>query len=148
MKAVAYVLVSNTSNTILPNTIAVVVVGTNNIRNWLTNLNLGKKSYSECKDCKVHNGFYNHYSSLKDELDTLVKTARVGRENWNIIIVGHSLGASSGTLYANHLAKTQPSLQSQIYLYTFGSLRVGNEKFANYTNKLLKTSHIFRVVYK
>lgn len=40
--------------------------GTNNIRNWLSNLHFDKTDYDYCHKCKVHNGFLNAWNSLKE----------------------------------------------------------------------------------
>jgi len=64
-----------------------------------------------------------------------------------VLIIGFSLGAAVSTLIANRFVKLYPQIKEKMYLFCFGSPRVGNEKFVNYTNNLLTPQRIFRVIY-
>jgi len=82
---------------------------------------------------KVHKGFEKEVDKLwpeiKDHVITGLKPA--GRE---LIVTGHSLGASMATIAIARFYKLQVSLDA---LYTYGSPRVGNKSF----KKKLRVQH-------
>jgi len=55
------------------NTIVMVFRGTHNNRNWITNFDGLKEEYPHCKDCKVHQGFYNLWNSFESEVMTTLR---------------------------------------------------------------------------
>ncbi|KAH7291054.1 hypothetical protein KP509_30G074700 [Ceratopteris richardii] len=65
---------------------------------------------------------------------------------WQVYVTGHSLGGALATLAALELSTTKMSSQQliNISMYNFGSPRVGNKKFADRYNEIVKDS--WRVV--
>ncbi len=96
---------------------AIVLRGTNDPRDWLTNFNAIPKRWGA--GGLVHNGFAQALDLVWDKvtasLDTNVPS------DCPLFITGHSLGAALATLAA--------SLRRPRGLYTFGSPRVGDDEF-------------------
>ena len=91
---------------------------------------------------EVHWGFYNQFSELKPEIDEIIEKYRKEEKNSNeIIFSGHSLGGALATMAALKYGMEYPDLQ--VNCVTFGSPRVGDEKFANYFDKIVKNSYRF-----
>lgn len=129
--------------------------GTNSksMKNWIDDINMIKTIvYDICPTgCSVHKGFYNAYLSVKDEvykhIQTILSQQSIVKQ---ITFTGHSLGSALATLtfsdlYSNNLIpKTIP-----IYLYVYGSPRVGGYSFMDYYDRLLYENELehFRVVH-
>ena len=73
----------------------------------------------------------------------LVDVYRSVYKNAGVIITGHSFGGALATLSAVEL--NQRGIKAD--LVTFGSPRVGNDKFAKYANQMIKGKSL-RVTYK
>ena len=114
--------------------------GSNNLADWITNLAFAKTSYS-CSRCKVHSGFNGAYEDLKNQVRSLVSAYRSSYPSAKLIMTGHSLGGAIASLAALDLTL---NLEQVDAVYTFGSPRVGNYRFAMYYNS--KVPNTFRVV--
>ena len=109
---------------------ALVLRGTNDVRDWLTNFNAFPDGW--VGEGLVHNGFAKALALVWDKI-----TASLDRNvpsDCPLFIAGHSLGAALATLAA--------SLRRPRALYTFGSPRVGDDDFG----ETLAGVKIFRVV--
>lgn len=122
--------------------------GTESARDIITDLNIIQvkmpiKYMMENNQPEVHWGFYNQFSELKPEIDEIIEEYRETNNNFNkeIIFSGHSLGGALATIAALNYGMEYPDLQ--VNCVTFGSPRVGDEKFANYFNKIVKNSYRF-----
>lgn len=113
-----------------PQFAALVLRGTNDLRDWLTDFSAFPDSWAG--DGLVHQGFARAldlvWDGVNDSLDRNVPP------DCPLFIAGHSLGAALATLAA--------SLRPPRALYTFGSPRVGDDDFG----KSLAGVGIFRVV--
>lgn len=89
---------------------------------------------------KAHEGFFNSYSSVRDELLEIIKD-QLKEKDYHIYLTGHSLGGALATLAALDLQK---ETTAKISNYTFGAPKVGNKRFVKYYNKKVKDT--FRVV--
>ena len=102
--------------------------GTENLRDWETNLRhsltLADFPHPDANGTtgRVHQGFDNAFSSVKDQVDRNLALA----SGCPIFITGHSLGGALATLGAAYLSG--PDLTA---CYTFGAPRVGDQGFAN-----------------
>ncbi len=104
--------------------------GTSKIRQWLLNLTALPEPFQEDKpDAYVHKGFKLLFDSLWPEVEAALEEVQEP-----LLYTGHSLGAAFATLAA---ARRRPYA-----MYTFGSPRVGNNKFLQPLEDLL----YFRVV--
>jgi len=90
------------------------------------------------KGIKVHEGFYNIYLSIREQLLDQVK--KLSREVTQLVITGHSLGGALATITAFDLAKNK----LKPVVYTFAAPRAGNIDFAKKYNSFnLNTQRIF-----
>ena len=121
--------------------------GTESMRDVLTDLNIIQvkmpiKHMIE-KDQPVHWGFYNQFKELKPDLDEIIEKYRDETNSLNkeIVFSGHSLGGALATISALNYGMEYPD--TQVNCVTFGSPRVGDEKFAKYFNIIVKNSYRF-----
>lgn len=104
--------------------------GTHNLDNWLEDLNAFFLNFDKCQGCEVHKGFYQAFNNLKDKILASFINLVSKHQNSRTAIIGHSLGAGMATF-------AFMSLYDQINIddfYTFGSPRIGNNKFVEYFN--------------
>ncbi|KAL4439111.1 hypothetical protein ABPG74_008886 [Tetrahymena malaccensis] len=127
--------------------IIVAFRGTDQLQNWLSNINFVPVKYldNDCKDCKIHQGFKNILDSILFEMNQCVINLKKQYNSTSILITGHSLGGAMATLFSVQLKKLLMNKFQQFDLITFGSPRVGNLEFVNYANQLLGKNS-FRVV--
>lgn len=86
------------------------------------------------------NRIYTEGNALRGELNSTI--SQLANENYapeNLYICGHSLGGALATLSALDITVINEKLKlfKNIYVYTFGSPRVGDQEFADNYNKLL-----------
>mmetsp|Transcript_19692 Transcript_19692/g.33758 ORF Transcript_19692/g.33758 Transcript_19692/m.33758 type:complete len:703 (-) Transcript_19692:709-2817(-) len=126
--------------------------GTVSLKNWINNLRICKITAGKTADAAfqtlpsdvtVHVGFLETFSSIADEMIEEVMNLHRQYPSFKLYVTGHSRGGAKATLCALHLALAGISGE-QIYLYTFGSPRVGNQAFAREVNSRLVYN--FRVV--
>jgi hypothetical protein len=125
-------------------TVIIVFRGTAESENIENDLNISKEYLSivpECEDCKVHEGFLISFDSLSEKIIETTKNLRNKYPDSEVIVTGHSLGGGM----ANIAAVLLEHLGMKVSLYTFGSPRVGNDKFVDYANKRLMKN--IRVTY-
>lgn len=96
-------------------------------KNILTDVSILKK---DIKHGSVHEGFLNAYSTIKEKVRNAVKEAREKCPNCDVIITGHSLGGALSIMCATDLYDQNLIIPSKTYVYTIGSPRIGNKKFA------------------
>lgn len=110
---------------------AVVVAfrGSEDIKNWITNLDTVRTSYGACSGCSVHLGFNAAYNNVSSEVRSRVKEYMAKFPGASLIVTGHSLGGALAVLCAVDLNN---NVRAVDIVYTFGQPRVGNDKFAAY----------------
>lgn len=110
--------------------------GTHDLSNWITNLNFPKTSaYPECHNCRVHQGFYQAWESVKAPIVSEVKRLLQHYPKAQIFVTGHSLGGALAALCAAQLGASTQSLKDPIEgVYTYGQPRVGNIEFKDFYN--------------
>lgn len=117
--------------------------GSIDLNNIITDLN--KKQISGlCDDCMVHTGFYRSYQSIESQLQKKVLSLQE-KYPGGLLFTGHSMGAAIASIALVHLTRFPAFSKSS--LVTFGSPRVGNDKFADYLNAIIYGKN-FRVTYK
>lgn len=102
--------------------------------------NFGCEPYilTECNNCRVHRGFYNF---LKDNSAAIITEGIALKEeypDYRFLIIGHSLGAALTML---------SGIEFQLLGYdplvvTYGGPKVGNQEFADFTDKLFDTEEV------
>lgn len=94
--------------------------------------------------CKVHVGFYETYKSISDDVLGCIMQHLTLYPGTEVICVGHSMGGACAVHCAVDLrVRLGPSHPLQVY--SFGSPRVGNHKYARMYN--LFVPETYRVVY-
>lgn len=104
-----------------------------NINIFLTDLILPHIDYLSYP--KIHNGFYNQFLGLKDKIDNNIDNMC----NKEIYFTGHSLGGALATIASLYYSVKYKKLN--ISCITFGSPRVGNERFTYLFDVYVKKSY-------
>lgn len=114
-------------------TVYVVIRGSSSIMNWLDDFEVSLvdySSYPEC-DCRVHRGFYHSALEIRNKT---VDTVRLLQKKYpNVVVTGHSYGATVSTLLAMELSRA--GIASKIY--NFGQPRLGDTGFAKFANQII-----------
>jgi len=105
--------------------------GSEDINNWITNLQATTVEYSLCSGCEVHKGFRAAEQIVYPNILAQVQALRAKYPSYQVICTGHSLGAALATLTAFDL---QNSGITNVRLFNYGSPRVGNTAFANWAS--------------
>jgi hypothetical protein len=115
------------------NEVFVVFRGSEDVVNWVTDLEMTQVEYSKCPNCFVHQGFLNAELSVIDEVRREAERLLLLHPTADLIVTGHSLGAALATLCAVDLklAGMAP------ILINFGSPRVVNHQGSEFISQLL-----------
>lgn len=111
--------------------------GSQDIRNWITNLDAWKVAYTtypEC-NCQVHKGFYEAEQKVIGGVLSEVKRLRGLYSTYAVKVTGHSLGAALAQLTSMDLIKAGISCS----VYNFGQPRTGDKAYANFANGKVTT---------
>ncbi|KAK5578216.1 hypothetical protein RB653_003169 [Dictyostelium firmibasis] len=127
------------------NEVIVAFRGSMDIQSWITNFQFLQIDYPLFPSAKVHSGFYDSWSSVRDQVKQSIDSALTlcGVECNEIKVTGHSLGAALATLA---IAEIQGWYTIPSTMYNFGSPRVGDTVFAEYFNKI--QPNVIRVTYE
>ncbi|KAM9969136.1 hypothetical protein ACTFIW_003687 [Dictyostelium discoideum] len=127
------------------NEVIVAFRGSMDIQSWITNLQFLQIVYPLYPSAKVHSGFYDSWSSVREEVKSSIDLAlkQCGKQCNEIKVTGHSLGAALATLA---IAEIQGWYSIPSTMYNFGSPRVGDSVFAEYFNSI--QPNIMRVTYE
>ncbi|MGB5866949.1 MAG: lipase family protein [Arcobacteraceae bacterium] len=124
---VRYYLLEDNQNTVI------VIRGTDNIRNAITDVMAVDSSFLGDETLIVHQGFYDVAKKLFKSINLNPKKP--------VIIIGHSLGGAVSLLYGAMLAEKN----IDVALYTFGMPPIANKQFLQHYDKLKheRYFHIF-----
>ena len=111
------------------------------IKNWVENLRIVQVDAPFPASGKVHLGFLQAHQALSAPLFSELSNQLETYSNYNIVIVGHSLGGAQATLMAMDLFYNR-KIQKNLYVITLGSPRVGNSEFAKSFQKLIEKSFL------
>lgn len=104
--------------------------GSYSVRNWVTDATFLPKNPDLCKGCYAETGFWDSWANVRDEILEQVKTAVSQNPDYELVVVGHSLGAAIATLAAADIrGRTEYPFPT---LYAYASPRVGNHALAQY----------------
>eukprot|EP01084_Bolivina_argentea_P058640 107070_1 len=117
------------------------------ITDWIDDIDILLITYPLAKDCncKVHQGWWNTYNAIRIPLWQTVMRYSNTFSKPQIRISGHSMGSALATHcsldgYLNYDVRYD-------YIYTFGTPRVGDSKFAEYYHQRIP-NHVRVVHYK
>jgi predicted lipase len=111
--------------------------GTASKENWKHNWESIRKNTDYCPKCRVHGGFWDQWTPIRERLVKKVREAHDKFPDFRLIITGHSLGGAIATLAAADIRKidVDPWYLTNTELFTFGSPRVGNKHTARFLSK-------------
>ncbi|KAL1921489.1 uncharacterized protein VTP21DRAFT_11205 [Calcarisporiella thermophila] len=98
----------------------------------------GRKAFGSL----VHSGAYFTWLNAKDTVLKALKDQMSKYPDYDIEILGHSLGAATGTICAASLIDNNVVKPEKIFLIAFGGPRVGNYVFANHYGKAFFSKRI------
>lgn len=105
-------------------------------QNWLLNLQFAKTTPYKAQG-KVEDGFYKAYLSLKNQTTPYIQQLMNKHGTPNILVTGHSLGASMGQIAAIDIQETfGPS--ANVSSVSYGTPRTGNSDWAKYWASTLR----------
>ncbi|KAM0479979.1 hypothetical protein ACHAPX_004558 [Trichoderma viride] len=108
--------------------IVLSVRGSNNLRNFITDVTFAFSDCAFADGCEVHDGFNDAWNEIADAATAAISQAVAANPGFSIVTTGHSLGGAVATLAAADLRTQGYSID----IYTYGSPRVGNDVFANF----------------
>ncbi|KMJ57705.1 hypothetical protein AB685_12670 [Bacillus sp. LL01] len=124
---------------ILENEDAIVVSfrGTQTDLDWISDAEIFQRPfpYSGSSNLLVHGGFLSVYESMRDELLNSMNKLDPSK---TLFVTGHSLGGALATLFSLDCAIN--SKFPSIYMYNYGSPRIGDEAFSRVYNEYVPAS--------
>ena len=123
--------------------------GSENIQNWMSNIQVSQTTPYPETNIAVEKGFYNLFDSLQSNIYKAIDEL-VEKYNTNeLLLTGHSLGAALATLNAFDILYYQKNYKIHS-LITFGSPRVGNKDFSKvfetYNINSIRVTHYYDMV--
>lgn len=117
-------------------TIYVVLRGSSSVLNWLDDFEIRLVDYTTWPSCgcKVHNGFYKSAQGVTNKTLETVKILKKKFPTYNVVMTGHSYGASTAQLIGMELEKEGINVE----IYNYGQPRVGESKYAGFVNTIIK----------
>lgn len=125
------------------NMVVVSFEGTENIENWITDLEAAKVNFTypgAPPGTEVHYGFYHAYMNVEEIVESTVKSLMTKYSSASLFVTGHSLG---GALAAIASVALTTKFGYTVTHYTLGQPRVGNPLFADYFASTVATSYRF-----
>lgn len=116
-------------------TIYISLRGSSSKLNWMNDFEVKLVPYTTYEDCncKVHNGFYRSALGIRNETIKLITILKKRFPFYQIILTGHSYGASTVQILGMELEKEG----FPVTIYNFGQPRIGNPNYANYANIII-----------
>lgn len=112
---------------------AIVFRGTeaSSLEDWITDARISLRPAAHYGGTRVHMGFDGALEAVWPDLGDAMKS-KAFKGAKRVFCTGHSLGAALATLTFARLAGARGESQTEPYLYTFGSPRVGDDDFAKH----------------
>lgn len=77
--------------------------GSRSVDNWIANVDFPLESVDLCSGCQAHNGFWEAWQTIADELPGKVTAAMEEYSGYRVVFTGHSFGGAMATLGATAL---------------------------------------------
>jgi triacylglycerol lipase len=117
----------------MDNTYIIAYEGSQDLTDWMIDLEISKLiPYKDYPTAKVHYGFWQAYSSIRQELYTTLQKEEIT----NLFITGHSLGGALSTITSLDIAEELG--YPNISMINFGSPRVGNPDYVEIYKQYIK----------
>lgn len=107
------------------NTLFTSFRGSSNIQNWIDDIQIEHHCIDKTNNICIEAGFYKLYEDLYPFVYNKIDKLSQKYKTNNLLLTGHSMGASIASLFAYNLSKNNYN----ITIVTFGSPRVGNYNF-------------------
>lgn len=110
--------------------------GTSSIQDFGTDFNFFFMPFDNvpgCDGCQVHGGVLKGWKSVKEGLVAALGELRAEKPGYRTVVVGHSLGGGLASVAFTDLKANGVRVDAA---YTMGSLRVGNQAYADFTDRL------------
>jgi len=117
--------------------------GTSDVQSFFQNFEFIQSPFFDNNNAKVHSGFLKTYKSTRDEITKLIKKLVSENPTYKVVVTGHSLGGALGVFQTLDLVGTPGLNSSNLFTYTYGEPRAGNQEFAKLVEKTgLKFSRV------
>lgn len=116
------------------NTCYITIRGTKGFKDILHDLSITSKQYKD--NIYIHNGFFQQFSAIKDDIDRYILNNIIDIDNF--IVAGHSLGGALAQIVAPYISE---NYFKNVSCHTFGSPRVGNAKFVEWFDFHIKDNY-------
>ncbi|CAK69504.1 unnamed protein product (macronuclear) [Paramecium tetraurelia] len=126
------------------NLVVVVYRSTQDFINWYNNIKFFKHDFGDCKNCKVHLGFWETYDDVSAEVLAAAKHLKEKYPTSKLLVTGHSLGGAVAYLAAVDLKKLGYNVD---YFFTYGSPRIGSHEFAVWFTSFVGATEHWRVTH-
>jgi len=120
--------------------------GSSSLSNWLHDLDFLLVPYSSVPGALVHDGFYDAYKDVKQEVESHVKALVTKYPHKAVRVIGHSLGAAIAVICSSELQRLNITQTENLTVMTIGQPRVGNLKFAQHFDSII--GRHYRIVNK
>ncbi|KAJ5690306.1 hypothetical protein N7462_004698 [Penicillium macrosclerotiorum] len=119
-----YIAIDNTNKAII-----LAFRGSYSVRNWIADAEFFYTNPQLCDGCNAELGFWSSWTNVRDDIIPHLSATVDTHPDYELVVVGHSLGAGVATLAAADLrVKGHPSAK----LYAYASPRVANPALAKY----------------
>ncbi|KAJ6078919.1 hypothetical protein N7467_008672 [Penicillium canescens] len=103
--------------------------GSYSVRNWFADASFPYIDPDLCDGCFAELGFWSSWTNVRDDVNAQLEDALSQNPDYELVIVGHSLGAAVATLAA---ADLRTKGHESAKLYAFASPRVANPTLAKF----------------
>lgn len=104
--------------------------GSYSVRNWISDVEFPFVDPGLCDGCLAELGFWSSWDLVRDSITTVLNKTVAAHPDYELVVVGHSLGAAVATLAATDL-RTRYAHPSAT-LYAFAAPRVANPALAKH----------------
>ncbi|KAF2709530.1 alpha/beta-hydrolase [Pleomassaria siparia CBS 279.74] len=122
-EASGYVAVDDTNKLII-----VSFRGSHSQEDWATDLDIEAIPTDLCKNCTIHEGFWNSWLKSRTVVTAAVKKAVQEHSDYKIVTTGHSLGGALSAVAATSLR----NVGLNVAMYSFGAPRIGSLEVSQY----------------
>ncbi|KAJ5747397.1 uncharacterized protein N7511_009093 [Penicillium nucicola] len=103
--------------------------GSYSVRNWFADASFPYIDPGLCSGCFAELGFWSSWTNVRDDITAQLEDTLSQNQDYELVIVGHSLGAAVATLAA---ADLRTKGHESAKLYAFASPRVANPALAKF----------------